>query len=47
MGPWPGRALIVMGLATIGFFLALLPWRLAGRYAELEGEQIEAGERHI
>jgi hypothetical integral membrane protein (TIGR02206 family) len=28
MGPWPWRALIVMGLAAIGFVLALLPWRI-------------------
>jgi Integral membrane protein (intg_mem_TP0381) len=45
MGPWPGRALIVMGLATIGFVLALLPWRFASQCVQLE--VIEAGERRI
>jgi hypothetical integral membrane protein (TIGR02206 family) len=47
MGPWPGRALIVMGLATIGFVLALLPWRFTGQCAELEVDRIEAGERRV
>jgi hypothetical integral membrane protein (TIGR02206 family) len=30
MGPWPQRALIVMGLGVIGFVVALLPWRFFG-----------------
>ncbi len=47
MGPWPGRALIVMALATIGFILALLPWRFAGQCVPLEADRIEAGERGI
>jgi hypothetical integral membrane protein (TIGR02206 family) len=47
LGPWPGRALIVMGLATIGFVLALLPWRFAGQFVQLEVDQIEASERRI
>jgi hypothetical integral membrane protein (TIGR02206 family) len=34
MGPWPWRAVIVMGLATIGFFLALLPWRISSQRLE-------------
>jgi hypothetical integral membrane protein (TIGR02206 family) len=29
MGPWPRRAFIVIGLAAVGFVLALLPWRVA------------------
>jgi hypothetical integral membrane protein (TIGR02206 family) len=45
MGPWPRRAVIVMGLATIGFFLALLPWRLIGPRCELVTDGLEAGER--
>jgi hypothetical integral membrane protein (TIGR02206 family) len=47
MGPWPGRALIVMALAVIGFVLALLPWRFAGQGVPLEADRIEAGERGI
>jgi hypothetical integral membrane protein (TIGR02206 family) len=45
MGPWPGRALIVMGLAAIGFVLALLPWRMLSGRDELQSDRLEAGER--
>ena len=45
MGPWPRRALIVMGLAAIGFVVALLPWRLTGQRVELGAENLDAGER--
>jgi hypothetical integral membrane protein (TIGR02206 family) len=45
MGPWPRRAAIVMGLATIGFVLALLPWRIGGRCVQLDAESLTAGER--
>jgi hypothetical integral membrane protein (TIGR02206 family) len=45
MGPWPRRALIVMGLAVIGFVLALLPWRMTGQREELAADALEAGER--
>jgi hypothetical integral membrane protein (TIGR02206 family) len=38
MGPWPQRALIVMGLAVIGFVVALLPWRFLGAPAPAETE---------
>jgi hypothetical integral membrane protein (TIGR02206 family) len=31
MGPWPRRALIVMGLGVIGFAVTLLPWRFVGQ----------------
>jgi hypothetical integral membrane protein (TIGR02206 family) len=31
MGPWPWRAVMVIGLAAVGFVLALLPWRLFDR----------------
>jgi hypothetical integral membrane protein (TIGR02206 family) len=47
MGPWPWRAVIVMGLATIGFVLTLLPWRMAGLRVALEGDDIEAAQRRI
>jgi hypothetical integral membrane protein (TIGR02206 family) len=47
MGPWPGRALIVMALATIGFVLALLPWRVAGQCDRLEAGRIAGGKRRI
>jgi hypothetical integral membrane protein (TIGR02206 family) len=36
MGPWPRRALIVMGLAMLGFVLTLLPWRIGSQRGELE-----------
>lgn len=39
LGPWPKHALIVMGLAVIGFVLVLLPWRLARAPAALNGDQ--------
>jgi len=45
MGPWPRRALIVMGLAVIGFVLALLPWRINRQSVELEADRLEANER--
>jgi hypothetical integral membrane protein (TIGR02206 family) len=45
MGPWPRRALILMGLATAGFVLALLPWRMASLRVALEAESFETGER--
>jgi hypothetical integral membrane protein (TIGR02206 family) len=41
MGPWPRRAVIVMGLATIGFCLALLPWRISSQRLEA----VDTGER--
>jgi hypothetical integral membrane protein (TIGR02206 family) len=41
MGPWPWRAVIVMGLATIGFFLALLPWRISSQRLE----PVDTGQR--
>ena len=31
LGPWPGRALIVVVLAGLSFALALLPWMTRGR----------------
>jgi hypothetical integral membrane protein (TIGR02206 family) len=43
MGPWPRRALIVMGLAAIGFVLTLLPWRMTSQRDDLEAEEFEAG----
>jgi hypothetical integral membrane protein (TIGR02206 family) len=43
MGPWPRRALIVMGLAAIGFVVMLLPWRIASQRGEFE--VVDAGER--
>jgi uncharacterized membrane protein YwaF len=42
MGPWPWRALIVMGLAMIGFVLTLLPWRIGGRRNSLEAVEANA-----
>jgi hypothetical integral membrane protein (TIGR02206 family) len=45
MGPWPRRAVIVMGLAVVGFVLALLPWRLGNPSIEVEADGVEAGER--
>ena len=47
MGPWPRRAVIVMGLATIGFALTLLPWRMTSRRDEFEADSLETGERRI
>jgi hypothetical integral membrane protein (TIGR02206 family) len=47
MGPWPWRAVIVMGLATIGFVLALLPWRMTNLRVEMEADSLEAGQRRI
>ena len=44
MGPWPRRAVIVVGLAAVGFVLTLLPWRMTGRCDELEADELEAGE---
>jgi hypothetical integral membrane protein (TIGR02206 family) len=41
LGPWPWRAVIVMGLATIGFFLALLPWRISSQRLE----PVDTGQR--
>jgi hypothetical integral membrane protein (TIGR02206 family) len=41
LGPWPWRAVIVMGLATIGFFLALLPWRVSSQRLE----PVDTGQR--
>ena len=38
MGPWPRRAVIVIGLAMIGFVVALLPWRMTSGCVELEAE---------
>jgi hypothetical integral membrane protein (TIGR02206 family) len=45
MGPWPWRVLIVMGLAMIGFVLALLPWRIGSQRTSLEA--VEASERRV
>ena len=47
MGPWPRRAVIVIGLAMLGFVVALLPWRVISRRVELEAETIEAGKHRI
>jgi hypothetical integral membrane protein (TIGR02206 family) len=47
MGPWPRRAVIVMGLATLGFVLTLLPWRTASLRVELEAQSLEAGQRRV
>jgi hypothetical integral membrane protein (TIGR02206 family) len=47
MGPWPRRAVIVMGLAILGFVLTLLPWRMASLRAELEAQSFEAGRRRV
>ena len=41
MGSWPWRAVILMGLATIGFFLALLPWRISSQRLE----PVDTGQR--
>jgi hypothetical integral membrane protein (TIGR02206 family) len=45
MGPWPRRAVIVMGLAIVGFVLALLPWRIMGQGVALEADGLEVNER--
>jgi hypothetical integral membrane protein (TIGR02206 family) len=45
LGPWPTRALIVMGLSVIGFWLALLPWRLLERRSEAEELGLTSGKR--
>jgi hypothetical integral membrane protein (TIGR02206 family) len=45
MGPWPRRALVVMGLGVIGFVLALLPWRINRQSVELEADSLAANER--
>jgi hypothetical integral membrane protein (TIGR02206 family) len=45
LGPWPARALIVMGLSVIGFWLALLPWRLLERRGEAEEIGLTSGKR--
>ncbi|HLH95411.1 MAG TPA: TIGR02206 family membrane protein [Xanthobacteraceae bacterium] len=42
MGAWPQRALIVMGLAVIGFVVALLPWRLVDEAMPIEKETLAA-----
>jgi hypothetical integral membrane protein (TIGR02206 family) len=47
MGPWPQRALIVIGLGMVGFVLALLPWRVISRTVDLEADGLEAGERGV
>jgi hypothetical integral membrane protein (TIGR02206 family) len=45
MGPWPRRAVIVIGLALIGFVLALLPWRMSSQRIALKASSLKAGER--
>jgi len=47
MGPWPGRAFIVMGLAATGFVLALAPWRIFDRQVPKAALDLEAGKRRI
>lgn len=47
MGPWPRRALIVMGLAAAGFVLTLLPWRMATLRIALRGDGLEPDQRRI
>ncbi len=34
LGPWPQRAIIVLGLAALSFPLLVLPWRIAARRAK-------------
>jgi hypothetical protein len=34
-----------MGLAALGFVLALLPWRMTGQREDLATDGLEAGER--
>jgi hypothetical protein len=36
-----------MGLATVGFVLTLLLWRMAGLRVELETQSLEAGQRCV
>jgi hypothetical protein len=43
----PRRALMVSGLAAIGFVLSLLPWRLIGQRDGSDAVRLEAGERRI
>jgi hypothetical integral membrane protein (TIGR02206 family) len=47
MGPWPGRAVIVMGLAAIGFVLALAPWRIFERQMRPAALDLDTGNRRI
>ena len=45
MGPWPQRAVLVMGLAVLGFVLVLLPWRIMGQGVASATEGLDAGKR--
>ena len=47
MGPWPGRAFIVVGLAAAGFVLALAPWRIFNRQVPKVALHLDAGKRRI
>jgi hypothetical integral membrane protein (TIGR02206 family) len=47
MGPWPRRAFIVIGLAALGFVLALLPWRLAVAPRAREHDDLEMRNRGV
>jgi hypothetical integral membrane protein (TIGR02206 family) len=47
LGPWPQRALIIMGLAALGFVLALLPWRIFGRRSRLTALDLDSGKHQI
>ncbi|EJW12091.1 hypothetical protein A33M_2429 [Rhodovulum sp. PH10] len=44
LGPWPERALVMAGLAGLGFLVALLPWRLAAKPFPREAEADEVDE---
>jgi hypothetical integral membrane protein (TIGR02206 family) len=47
MGPWPGRAVVVMGMAVVGFLLALAPWRIFARQVPPATLDLDAGKRPI
>lgn len=36
LGPWPQRAIVLVVLVAIGFFVALLPWLIAARRSQQE-----------
>jgi len=47
LGPWPGRALIVIALAALGFVLALLPWRIFAPRPQAPALVLDSGKRPI
>jgi uncharacterized membrane protein YwaF len=34
LGPWPQRAIILVGLVPLGFVIVLVPWLLARRFMQ-------------